>query len=545
MNQKQLDDLEAKEDEDFSEDEFADLEDLKEDPQDSEEKMNDVDEIINSKESKNKNKSKEAKKKTKEFKTHETVKETHETKETFEEPKKENLSWDEEEEKKGGSAWKIISSILLLLLLVSIFTNGFNFSSASLSKADAEKKILDYINQNLLQPPFTATVNSSEELPNLFKVNILVAGQAVDTYITKDGKFFFPQGFDLTKSLTAGKTGTGNTETGAPVDLKIEADDPVKGDKDAPVTIIEFSDFSCPYCAAVNGNNQLVIDSLKSSNPSWVAPVPKIMADYVKTGKVKLVFKYFPGHGTGVEAMKLALCANEQGKFWELHDAFFANQDQLQNVAQLKDLASKAGVDITLLNKCYDDGKYDDKLEQDFAEGKTAGVSGTPAFFINGELITGAQSYSVFKDAIDSALEASITAPDANTNTQTQETAKPSETSAVPTAPSVNTANTPSITETVAPEVKEIKIDAKKYRFFDPRNPEKLNLAYAVNKGDNVKITVTSTDIQHTFELPEFQISKVIPAQGTITAEFKADKVGTFTFYSKSSVAMTGTLTVR
>lgn len=120
------------------------------------------------------------------------------------------------EEKKGeeagffsdASTWKTITGIMLVLLIFSVFTQGFRFSgnsgltgAATVSLQEAEKTATDFVNTNLLRPPFTAEVASSADAGTLYKVTLSVAGQTVDSYVTKDGKLFFPQGFDTTKSL--------------------------------------------------------------------------------------------------------------------------------------------------------------------------------------------------------------------------------------------------------------------------------------------------------------------------------------------------------
>ena len=127
--------------------------------------------------------------------------------------------WAEEKSGKGGeeagflsdaSTWKAITGIMLVLLILSVFTQGFRFSgkggltgaaTVTVSLQDAEKTAADFVNTNLLRPPFTAEVASSADAGNLYQVTLSVAGQTVDSYVTKDGKLFFPQGFDTTKSL--------------------------------------------------------------------------------------------------------------------------------------------------------------------------------------------------------------------------------------------------------------------------------------------------------------------------------------------------------
>jgi len=183
--------------------------------------------------------------------------------------------------------------------------------------------------------------------------------------------------------------------------LKISSDEPLKGSPNASTTLIIYSDPSCPFCAATAGQNQPVISLLKSKMPDWQVPLPNIIKNYVDTGKVKLVFRYFPGHGTGEEAMKILFCANEQGKFWELHDAVFAHQEIVADIAQVKLLAQNINIDMTKLDACYSSNKYASKLKQDSTSGQALGVKGTPAFFINGQLISGAQPYQVFEKILN------------------------------------------------------------------------------------------------------------------------------------------------
>ncbi len=122
---------------------------------------------------------------------------------------------DDEEPASGGFFWKVLTGILVILLVVSVFTQGFNFGkgdqvtgAASLSISEAEDKALDYVNNNLLQSPFVAELEDSADVGNLYQVTLSVAGQKVDSYITKDGKLFFPQGFDTSVDLSdkSGKT---------------------------------------------------------------------------------------------------------------------------------------------------------------------------------------------------------------------------------------------------------------------------------------------------------------------------------------------------
>ncbi|MFC1648443.1 DsbA family protein [Nanoarchaeota archaeon] len=166
-------------------------------------------------------------------------------------------------------------------------------------------------------------------------------------------------------------------------------DDAVKGKDNAPVEIIEFSDFQCPFCAR------------------WYTDtMPQIQKEYIDTGKVKLVFRDFPLnqiHPLAQKASEAAECADDQGKFWEMHDILFENPNAL-DVASLKQHAADLGMDTDDFDDCLDSGKYTDEVNKDLADGRAAGVSGTPSFFINGKKIVGAHPFATFQQAIDAEL---------------------------------------------------------------------------------------------------------------------------------------------
>jgi protein-disulfide isomerase len=157
-----------------------------------------------------------------------------------------------------------------------------------------------------------------------------------------------------------------------PIRMEVAADGPAKGPADAPVTIVEFSDFQCPYCSRV------------------VPVIEQVKAKY--GDKVRVVFRQFPLNSIHPQAQKAAeasLCANEQGKFWELHDAMFQNQQAL-GIDQLKAKAKELGIDSAKFDPCVDSGKYAEAVAADLAAGQKAGVSGTPAMFVNGRFLNGA-----------------------------------------------------------------------------------------------------------------------------------------------------------
>jgi protein-disulfide isomerase len=159
------------------------------------------------------------------------------------------------------------------------------------------------------------------------------------------------------------------------------------GDANAPVTLIEWSDFSCGFCGKFHKET-----------------LPAIKSTYVETGKVKYVLMHFPVIGQNSRIAALASeCANEQGKFWEYVDVLFNNQGALAN-ANLKTYASQLGLDTTQFNTCLDTAKYDAKVTANQELGQSVGVSGTPGFVLNGVSISGAQPFNVFSAAIDAEL---------------------------------------------------------------------------------------------------------------------------------------------
>ena len=166
-------------------------------------------------------------------------------------------------------------------------------------------------------------------------------------------------------------------------------DDPVKGDPNAPVEIIEFSDFQCPFCSR------------------WYSDaLPQIQKEYIDTGKVKLVYRDFPLssiHPQATPAAEAAECAKEQGKFWEFHDKLFENQASL-STASYKQWAQELGLNTQQFNDCVDKKKYQREVTKDYQDGQAAGVTGTPSFFVNGINIRGAQPFSAFKTIIDQEL---------------------------------------------------------------------------------------------------------------------------------------------
>ncbi len=168
---------------------------------------------------------------------------------------------------------------------------------------------------------------------------------------------------------------------------QVEAKGPARGPENAKVTIVEFSDFQCPFCSKAHDT------------------VEQVMQAYA--GKVRLVFRQFPleFHKNAPKAAEGALCAADQGKFWEFHDVLFKNQQKLE-VPALKEHAASLGLDAGKFAECLDSNKKAEMVKADQAAGSKVGVTGTPAFFINGVMLSGAQPMEEFKKVIDQELAA-------------------------------------------------------------------------------------------------------------------------------------------
>lgn len=170
----------------------------------------------------------------------------------------------------------------------------------------------------------------------------------------------------------------------------------VMGDENAPVTIVEFSDYQCPFCLRY-----------------FQETMPLVKSAYVDTGKVRYVFKDFPItsiHPQAPKAAESAECAGEQDSYWEMHDRLFQGQQEDWNnnpdaVNVFKSYAKELGLDTEAFDACLDSGRYADNVAANLNEGGRAGVSGTPTFFINGEKLVGAQPFQAFQAIIDAQLE--------------------------------------------------------------------------------------------------------------------------------------------
>jgi len=182
-----------------------------------------------------------------------------------------------------------------------------------------------------------------------------------------------------------------------PTTAKVETkDSPSLGNPEAPITLVEFTDYQCPFCRRF-----------------YINTISKIKEQYIETGKVRLVLRDLPlgFHANARFAAKAAHCAREQGKYWEMHDALFEGGGKL-NRKDFARYAEKIGVDDFPFQECMESSRHDDKIDRDAADAGKASINGTPGFVlgktteneIKGTLISGAQSFASFKRQIDRLL---------------------------------------------------------------------------------------------------------------------------------------------
>lgn len=223
-------------------------------------------------------------------------------------------------------------------------------------------------------------------VPGLKKGTIPLGRQSVPVLMSKDGKYI------ILGELVDSKVNP-LEETMKKISLK---DVPVRGNQNAKVTIVEYSDFQCPFCQSASTN-----------------VLPKILKDY--DGKVKLVYKQFPLeqiHPWAKNAAIAGVCAYEQGndKFWKFHDLVFTKQKEIiaeKSMDQLKGFAKDAGLDTNKFNSCLSSPDSTAKVQNQIKEGISVGVNSTPSFFVNGLPIQGA-NYDALKAAIDSSLAGNL-----------------------------------------------------------------------------------------------------------------------------------------
>ncbi len=210
----------------------------------------------------------------------------------------------------------------------------------------------------------------------------------------------FAQAVDAALSGEAALPPTPAAPAAAPTPATIAPTDDARvlGDLDAPVTIVEFSDYQCPFCA-------------RHFQQTW----PQLKTDYIDTGRIKYVFKDFPItsiHPEAPKAHEAARCAGDQDAYWALHDRLFLGQEEWagnqDHVTVFKGYAAELGLDQGAFDACLDGGRNAANVSADVREGRSLGVTGTPTFFVDGYPLVGAQSIEVFQQAIDLAEKGTL-----------------------------------------------------------------------------------------------------------------------------------------
>lgn len=279
-------------------------------------------------------------------------------------------------------------ALAVVLILVLIFKGGGGGATGNVVSGDtAGNNLIGFINS---QGQGTAELSSIEEKDGFYEATVNYNGQDIPVFVTLDGKYLISSKIPLAGGAAdASDTGTATAE---PVDVQI-GDSPSEGNKDALVTIVEFTDFQCPYCGKY-----------------YTETYSQIKENYIDTGKVFYAVKNFPlsFHENAQKAAEAALCVKDQkgdAGYFKMHDKLFSNQDSL-SIDNYKKWAREIGAVGSKFDTCLDSGQFADAVKQDLAYGQSIGVQGTPAFFINGVLLSGAQPYSNFQSAIEAALTA-------------------------------------------------------------------------------------------------------------------------------------------
>ncbi len=237
--------------------------------------------------------------------------------------------------------------------------------------------------------------------PALSQSNADVESLKKDMQALKEGQGAIQKDIQEIKKLLASRPAAAPAAADQALNALVSTDgEPFRGDKNAKLTLVEFSEFQCPFCG-------------RHVRETY----PQLEKEYIQTGKVKYVFRDLPLesiHKNAFKASEAAHCAGEQGKFWEMHDRLFANQNSLEP-AMLTAHAQAVGVDTKKFQACLDAGKYAADIRKDINEANKLGITGTPTTVIGMtqpndpkvkivRVIRGAQGYNAFKAAFDELL---------------------------------------------------------------------------------------------------------------------------------------------
>ncbi len=284
----------------------------------------------------------------------------------------------------------IVLGIAFVITLIFALTSSPSGTTAvGIGTTAASNIVVDLLHKN--QPDLNIIVKSAEETNGLYKIELTAGGETVEVFVSIDGKFLFPtQPIDLAPQVVD----TNVSKNYVLPETINQA--PVLGDPNSKIEVLEFSDYQCPFCGLAYGSPWA--SEFASQYGPMIGTVKKLENEYAKTNKI--AFRQFPvaintsgGSTESIDASNAALCANDQGKYWEMHDALFeANTKEEYNGKYAKDnlktFGSKiSGLDLTKFNECVDKDTYVDLVENMTDDvGKAAyantGSFGTPTFYI-------------------------------------------------------------------------------------------------------------------------------------------------------------------
>ncbi len=285
--------------------------------------------------------------------------------------------------------WILATLVLGAVLLVLVFGQLSGGISGGVSKDVAAENLVDYLNTVADE---SVTFVSVSDVGSVYLVTVSYQGEEIPLFVTKDGANYAPTLVPLTDSgvdtptPSQGSTGTPS----AKVTVNTQGA-PMKGSASATITLVEFSDYECPFCGR-----------------HFTQTYPSIIKNYVDTGKVKFYFMNYPlnFHPNAQKSAEAALCVKDQKGdtgYFTMHDKLYSNQDAL-SIENYKKWAREVGANGAQFDTCLDSGKFAKQVTDDLAYGQQIGVSGTPGFFINGRLVSGACPYSAFQTAFDAEL---------------------------------------------------------------------------------------------------------------------------------------------
>lgn len=227
-----------------------------------------------------------------------------------------------------------------------------------------------------------------EKFSEFFKTNFLAFAILLSAMLVSGAMYY-----TSTQKTAPTAQRSAVTQDGGIADVPDVGDLPPQGNPNVKVTIVEFGDYQCPFCGRFYKNTE-----------------PKIIEEYVKTGKAKFYWRDLAFLGEeSVWAAEAARCANEQGKFWEYHNLLFEKQggenEGVFAKANLKQFARESGLNGSLFDSCLDSGKYRSKVEEERQKADQLGVNSTPTTFVGAQRLVGALLYDAFKEAIEAELK--------------------------------------------------------------------------------------------------------------------------------------------